>query len=297
MGKKYKKWRSLEVDPFVVDFKKIKIKSIISYPPAGNDVIECKCYINNILKNVFIKFERSKMANFDNEIKSLKLISEKGYCNKTPIVIESGKVDNKEYIVLDKLDGERLSDIFNRKITKAERKEYLIKYGRELSLIHNIPYKEFGNAMQRKINDVPKEKNDSKFDNLLMPYIKYLEDNKPKIDEYVFIHGDFHYANLLWQNKELTGILDLEYCGKGFKEQDIAWACVLRPTQYFMDNIEDIKNFLKGYLINGTFDKEKLRWCLINGYCHFYLMNMDNDEYKNKIQKLIIEIENFMFEF
>ena len=41
------------------------------------------------------------------------------------------------------------------------------------------------------------------------------------------------------------------------------------------------------------FDIEKLRWCLINSYCHFYLMNENNEDYKNK---LLILLRNCMEE-
>ena len=39
----YKKWRELSLDPFKIKFNNIILKEIISYPYAGNDVIECIC--------------------------------------------------------------------------------------------------------------------------------------------------------------------------------------------------------------------------------------------------------------
>ena len=36
----------------------------------------------------------------------------------------------------------------------------------------------------------------------LSEYIKYLENNKININHNCFIHGDFHYANLLWKNDQ-----------------------------------------------------------------------------------------------
>ena len=42
-----------------------------------------------------------------------------------------------------------------------------------------------------------------------------------------------------------------------------------------MDNKEDIDDFLNGYKTIGNYDNEKLKWCIINAYCHFYLMNKD----------------------
>ena len=64
-------------------------------------------------------------------------------------------------------------------------------------------------------------------------------------------------------------------------------------TQEFMDNFDDYKSFLKGYKTVNDFDKNKLKWCLINGLMHFYLMNKEkNDQiYLNKLKDLIIKIK------
>ena len=63
--KKYEKWRELEIDPINIKYKNIKIKSIDSYLPAGNDVVECSCILNGKNETVFIKIARSKMADFE----------------------------------------------------------------------------------------------------------------------------------------------------------------------------------------------------------------------------------------
>lgn len=288
MGKIYKKWRDLAIDPFSIDFKKIELKEIISYPPAGNDVIECHCIYNNQLIKAFIKIERSKMANFTIEVEHLKILNHFNYCSLIPQVYETGVIDNKSYIVLESLDGDRLSDLlkYNKNISKED---YLFKYGLSLAHLHSIPTKKFKVAKKRIINDIPSQDNYD-IDDFISPIIKYLEENKPKFNNDTFIHGDFHYANILWKDGEVSGILDWEYSGKGFKEQDIAWSCVLRPTQHFMDNIDDIKIFIKGYLEIGTFDWNNFKWCLLNAYCHFFLMNIDNDKYIKKIKKLILAV-------
>ncbi|MDD4298616.1 MAG: aminoglycoside phosphotransferase family protein [Bacilli bacterium] len=299
MGKKYKKWRDLTTDPFDIKFKNIKLNQIVSYPPAGNDVVECKCSINGYTdeQSVFIKIERSKIEGFDTEVKHLDILSKNNYYYKMPKVIEYGYVNNKKYIVLQKLEGNRLSDIFVKISDKQLKKEYLIKYGKELAKIHSILDQSFLDAKQRTINDYPKNENHLEMDEYILPYIEYLKLNKPNMEEKVFIHGDFHYANILWKNRNISGVLDFEYSGMGFKEQDIAWACILRPTQYFMDNIDDVLCFLEGYTTIMSFNKESFRWCLINGYCHFYLMNKDNEEYKTKLQRLLLEIKNSEFDY
>lgn len=287
MSRIYEKWRELSVDPFTIQFDNIKLQKIISYLPAGNDVVECEGFINGEHLNVIIKIERSKVADFVTEASHLKKLKEHFYLEPIPCVYEEGKINDKTYLVLEKLDGDRLSDIFDQNITLEEKHQYLIDYGKALAMIHEIPCDVFDLAKQRIINDFPKKENYATIDEFINNYITYLKNNKPEINFDTFIHGDFHYANILWENTNISGILDFEYSGRGFKEQDIAWACVLRPTQHFMDNIEDIKCFLNGYLTIGNFDYEKFKWCLINAYCHFYLMNINNDDYKNKLIKLL----------
>lgn len=293
MSIKYKKWRELLIDPLYVKYKNFELINIVSYPPAQNDVIEGVAKIKNQNQEIFIKIERSKMSDLFIENKHLNILKNHEYYSNIPEVIEYGSIEDKKYIALEKIEGRRLSDIFKNK--NINKKKYLIKYGKELAIIHKIPKKYFFNAKQRIINNIPNSGVYKKIDDCLDLYLKYLNETKILFDTETFIHGDFHYANVLWKSGKINGVLDWEYSGKGFKEQDIAWACALRPTQKFMDTIEDIKTFLKGYSMVGDYDGKKLKWCLINAYLHFYIMNDTNEEYKNKLKNLMNKIYNMEF--
>lgn len=283
---KYKKFRELVFDPYCIKFKKIKIKKILNYMPAGNDVIECTCNIDGLNKIVFVKIERSRMADFASEVFNLKKLQKYDLYTKIPKLLEYGFINEKRYIVLSKINGKRLSEILISN-DKDKRKKYLMRYGSELAKIHNIDSSYFLPAKQRIINDAPNGKDYNNIDNYISKLLKFLNAKKPNFNKKTFIHGDFHYANILWKSGKISGVLDYEYSGKGFKEQDIAWSLVLRPGQRFLDCYEDIKFFLDGYKKYNNYDSCKLKWCLINAYCHFYLMNIDNLEYINKIKKLI----------
>ena len=289
----YEKWREFKTNPEDINFKRVKILKQVSFPHCGNDVVECECEIDNSSSdNVFIKIERSSRAAFEIEAKNLKILQTNNYYSKIPKIIEEGNVNGNKYLVLTKILGERLSDIFLK--TKDKIKiEYLVKYGQELAKIHNIEANLFPKARQRSINDYPNVLKYKEFDSAISPYINYLINNKPDINFDTFIHGDFHYGNILWKNKEIVGVLDWEYGGRGFKEQDIAWACILRLTQKFMDDLDDIINFLDGYKQLGTYEEKKLKWCLINGYCHFYLIHNKNKEYQEKLLKLLLQINKY----
>ena len=62
-----------------------------------------------------------------------------------------------------------------------------------------------------------------------------------------------------------------------------------------MDKLEDYKSFLKGYSSVNTFDRSKLKWCLVNGLMHFYLMNQNNKNkiYLTKLKTLIEILRNY----
>ena len=285
MSLKYKKWRDLSVNPFSIKFKKIVLLDVYSYPVGQNDVIECDCEYAKKKTKCFIKIERSKMACFSTEVENVNTLYEKGFYDKCPRIIESGDINNKKYIVLEKIKGFKISELL-RQGKKIDMNRYLFDYGRELARIHKIPISDFNKAKQRIINDVPNEENYGEFDSVIKKYIKWLVNNKPSYKMDTFIHGDFHYSNILWNKDKISGVLDFEYSGIGFKEQDIAWSIVLRPCQLFLDTINEINRFLEGYKEDNTYNEALLKWCLVNAFCHFYLMNSD-EKYRKKVITLL----------
>ena len=66
MSKIYKKYQDLAVNPFSIDLKKIKLKKIISYPPAGK------------------------------EVKHLKILNHFDCCSLVPQIYEMGVIDKKK---------------------------------------------------------------------------------------------------------------------------------------------------------------------------------------------------------
>lgn len=279
------KWRESLIDVSKLPLKSVDSFSIVSYPPAGNDVFECMGVKNNKIIYFFIKSERSKFANFETEadiIMKLKNIL------PIPELIEKGIFQGHNYLVLKKMPGNKLSYLINEKII-TNKEEYFFEYGKTLSKIHSLSV-ESEKAMQRIINDYPTKETYGDFNKWEEKVIDYLKNNCPKDIKYnTFIHGDFHYANILWLDNKISAILDWEYAGLGFKEQDIAWSLILRPNQRFLDNKEDVISFLKGYKEYGNYNPNYLKWCYINGCMHFYLMNKKNSdlEYLEKLKQII----------
>ena len=283
---KYNKFRELKVNIFDIEFENFSIKKILNYMPAGNDVLEV---LTDSDETYFVKIERSKVADFEAEYRNILALKKIGY-NHIPNVVQF--IDNSDLkcLVLEKISGDRLSDI----ISDDNKQRYMLNLGRELSIIHSINSSEFKTAKQRVINDIPYDGLYSKFDDVAIKYVKYLKENNYEKVMDTFIHGDFHYANILWYNNAISGVLDWEYSGLGHKEQDIAWALVVRPGQQFFKSLDDITMFLNGYKEKLDYDSSKLKWCLINAYLHFYLMNT-NLEYRNLLCELMDLVMNSTF--
>lgn len=280
MKKTAKLFRELLIDTQKIRFKKIKLIRIIEQLPAGNDVLECLVYYKKRYQRVIIKLERSLMADFKSEIEVIKFLRNK--YNKLPNIIEYGQYNDKIYIIYKKEQGKKLSQIFRS--NEKEKEKLLAMLGKELAVIHSLD-KPKKISKKRIINYIPKKEN-YEFNDDVLKYISWLKENQIDYVDDTFIHGDFHYGNVLFDDDEINKVIDYEYSGLGFKEQDIAWALVLRPGQTFFDNLEDISCFLEGYLSYSKYDFQKLNWCYINACVHFYLMN-SNGKYKDKLMFLM----------
>lgn len=284
MKKPLKIFRKLDIEPQNIKFRKIKFIKVIKQLPAGNDVLECLVIYKKRYQKVIIKLEKSLMADFESEIMTIEFL--KGKYNKLPKIIEYGKYNNKFYIVYKKESGNKLSQIFKK--NQKQREKLLTKLGEELAIIHlfngccRISKKRVINYIPT--DDIYKPSKDVK------KYINWLKENQISYNNDTFIHGDFHYGNVLFEDNKINKVIDYEYSGLGLKEQDIAWALVLRPNQKFLDNMRDINYFLNGYLSYGKYDLKKLIWCYINACIHFHLMNNDI-EYKNKLIFLMSNVK------
>ena len=278
-----KKWRESLIDPREIKFNvDLKISSIISYPPAGNDVFECIGIYKSKETHFFLKISRGTFANIINEANILVLLNNNSL--KVPIVLDYGNYKGYDYIVTKKSYGSKLSNLIKRGNNSMD---YMFEYGAYLARIHSLDIKA-DIAKQRKINNIV-EIDVNSFPEL-KEYYEYLVNNKVNIEFSTFIHGDFHYGNILFKNKKISCILDFEYSGIGFKEQDIAWAIALRPTQKFLMTKKEINEFLNGYNSLGFFDYKAFLWCYINASLHFYKMNSNNTDYKKRILKILKSI-------
>ena len=272
------KWRET-IDPFTLKFKNFILKEILGYPHAGNDVFYVKGIYNNEETYAFIKVNRQKGADVKNDIEVLNKIN----LDNTPIIIDYDK--EMTFRVSIALTGERLTQILTDN-TNLESLEYLEKYGKKLGEIHLITG-DFNNVKDRRFFHIP-SKEYFEENGLDLSIYEYLNTNKPEVINYCFCHGDFHYANILWENKHISGILDFELAGIGNKEFDIAWAIILRQGQKFLRDSIEIETFLKGYNSINSCNYNYVKYYMILIYVWFY--EFSDEEHKKVI---LSEIERF----
>lgn len=262
-----------------IDLETLSFKKIVKYYEASNEVVQCIASDNDHDNVYILKIKRNQNSDFSNEVTNLNILFKNKLYLKIPYIREDGIFNDKHYIIYEKITGDKLVDILRKDMSL--KYDLLYKYGRELALIHKINNKEIKNAPIREFYKMIVD-NQSK----IKEYVDYLNSNKIVFDNNTFIHGDFHYDNVLFNKKSITGIIDFEYSGMGFKEMDIAFAIVYRDKMNFFDNISDIKVFLNGYNEENSFDASKLKWCIINVTLYFYV-NSNSIKYHNKLLKLL----------
>ena len=267
------KWRDT-IDPFVLPYRHFTLKEVLGYPHAGNDVFQVIGIHQHQEVEAFIKVARQRGADIKREID---VISQLRW-NILPEIIDHDE-GKEHFIVTLAKNGERLSTILGSN-EDLESLEYLYEYGQALAALHNTAG-EFPEVKDRTYFHIPTLEHLEK-QGLHFVY-EYLVNNHPAEINRCFCNGDFHYANILWNNKHISAILDFELSGIGNKEFDIAWALILRPGQRFMKTWDEISLFLDGYRSEGTFHFEYLKYYIVLIYSRFYHIGKYCDGYQDYV--------------
>ena len=295
------KWRELHIDPFEIDLgKNIVLKEVISYPHAGNDVLRCLCYQSlasgRVPLDIHLKIERRQEAKLSKEYNMLQLMSQ--IKQLTPCVPEclcfGTTPSGHTYLGTKTLEGVRLSQIITGSFYANEFEQVLkllTRFGKSLADIHNLKMN-CPEAPSRVFHKILSFDEATKLN--LMMVRDWLLNHEPKASkkEKCFIHGDHHYANVLFKAGEVSAVLDWELSGLGWKEFDMAWASIHRPGQKFMKSEKETEAFLQGFEA-GSFSKKAYDWCRVLIYCHFYANGAQSgdSEYmastREKIEKIV----------
>lgn len=274
------KWRE-SIDPFSLNFNNFKLKEVLGYPHAGNDVF----YVKGIGKEgedikAFLKVERQKTADIEREVSIIKELD----FSILPTIIDYS-FDTPKYVLTKEAEGERLSYILGNN-ENMESLKYMEAYGELLAKIHNVQIESIP-VKPREV--VPPH--EFYVDNELEYVEKYLLETKVE-DTKCFIHGDCHYANILWKDYKVSCLLDYELSGYGSREYDLAWALVLRPGQKFLRTDKERKIFLKSYSRYHNFSKEAFNYYMVLFGIFFYKISpgKQNQGYRNYLIHMINDI-------
>lgn len=263
------KWRET-VDPFSLPYKHFDLKRILGYPHAGNDVFHAEGIYRGETVRAYIKAARQNGANIENEVLILSQLDSPIF----PKVIDFG-FDGVPFSATLELTGERLSTIVGDNADMRSMR-FLAEYGRSLAELHSMKINEAKPVADRRFFHAPSAELLSK---LGLSSLQTLFENEPANASKCFCHGDFHYANILWQNGHIGGILDFELSGIGDRDFDIAWAIFRRPGQRFMKTEDEISEFLRGYSELGEFDEVAVRRFMAQCYIYFLEFSTEDEEY------------------
>lgn len=273
------KWRDT-CDPFQLPFSEFQLASVLGYPHAGNDVFHVTGKWRGETVRAYIKAVRRGGAALENEYRILKQLDSPVF----PRVLDFGFGENP-FLVSRELPGERLSVIVGQNEEMVSL-SYMEEYGRTLAKLHSLDIS-VPPVADRRFFHKPQR---SMLEKLNLDFLKYFFDSEPETVVPVFCHGDFHYANILWENHRVSGILDFEFAGIGNRDFDIAWAMIRRPGQKFMKQDSETERFLSGYREHGSYDAAAVQYYMAQIYVYFLSFSKDDTEYCEYVRNWLRKI-------
>lgn len=262
------KWRET-IDPFSLNYHSFRLTEVLGYPHAGNDVFHVRGVYQGEEITAYIKSARQKGAAIENEV----AVMQKLKSPVIPRILDAGFGDHPFSVTSD-MPGLRLSVIAGSNEDMVSL-EYMEEYGEALGKIHASGI----SAEPVKDRSYFHAPDDGILKKHNLTHLKFFFENAPKETATVFCHGDFHYANLLWDNHHISGILDFELSGYGNRDFDIAWAIIRRPGQRFLKTKEERNLFLKGYSKCGEYNLSNIQYYMAQIYVRFMNAFDEDPEY------------------
>lgn len=268
------KWRET-CDPFALAYQLFHPTEIIGYPHARNDVFHARGIYKGEEITAYIKAARHKDSAIENEVSILSQLDDSIF----PKVLDADFA-NGGFSVTTDLPGLRLSNIVDANEDMVSL-SYMEAYGEALGKLHGMKPTASQQA-DRKFHHPPTH---DMLESLDLAYLEKYFQKTPANAKTVFCHGDFHYANVLWQDHRISAILDFELSGYGNRDMDIAWAIFLRPGQRFLKTQEEREKFLNGYRKFGIYDEAAVQYYTAQFYVWFLNSCSDDAEYSDYIRR------------
>ena len=267
------KWRET-IDPFTLPFHTFTLMEVLGYPHAGNDVFHVRGVHEGQEITAYLKVARQKGAAIDNEVALLRQIDHPA----VPRILDAD-FGGHPFSVTTDMPGLRLSVILGENADNASLR-YMEAYGEALAWIHSLRV-EAQPVADRRFFHAP---GDDMLDALGLPWLKGYFSGPPEEPVTVFCHGDFHYANILWEDHRVSAMLDFELAGLGNRDFDIAWALIRRPGQRFLKTEAERERFLSGYARGGQCCEANVVYYMAQIYVYWFKSCQDDEEYSQFIR-------------
>lgn len=244
------------------DFRLSSVEKITT--GETNDVFFCTGEFEGKPQALYVKAARSSNSSLANERAVLdRLVSTS---IRVPRVLWHDS-STREVLVLEALPGVILWDLIDPRRTMFDRAKslfYLHAYGECLAQIHALS---IAWPPQRRpaLYSLIGEENvaDDRFQRL----VAWLRSRPRACDDRTFVHGDFNTASVLFRDGAISGVVDWEFAGSGWREYDLAW--VLRSRTAFLNTPAEREAILSGYRVHSAYDPDALRHCEVLNYLHF----------------------------
>ncbi len=229
-----------------------------------NDVFFCKGEFDGRSICAYVKVNKNLQLSLSNEHAVLTELKSANIL--VPRVIWYGGKSN-EVLIVEAVAGDVIWDYIDPRRESYDSDKallYLHAYGECLAQIHSLDISWPSQKRPRLYGLIGEETiEDDRFKEI----VSWIQSNNEVSPGQVFVHGDFNTANVFFHDDSISGVIDWEFAGSGWREYDLAWA--LRARSSFLNTEQERKAILDGYRKLSTYDEESLRYCEALNYLHF----------------------------
>lgn len=252
-------------DLFIIDYLEQNVNG------ETNDVFFCNGQFAGRPISAYLKVNKNPRLSLANEQDILIALANSDIPVPTVLWYSDEK---KEVLIIEALGGEMIWEYIDPRrghYDSGKSLLYLHAYGECLGRIHSV---EIAWPAQKRVRlhglIGEEELEDERFRRL----VAWFQANNAATPGQVLVHGDYNTANVLCRNEAVSGVLDWEFAGSGWREYDLAWT--LRARTHFLNLPAEREALLAGYTQRCSYDEEALRWCEVLNYLHFAYWNRES---------------------
>ena len=180
---------------------------------------------------------------------------------KIPKIIDSGIVEGKQYLLMEKIHGNKLSADWVS-FTASQKENLIAQIAEQLKILHSVHFKKYSPQRPREFDNFKDSleyftktltnfitKENKTFDSRTTENIdfvsRYFDDNVSKLDETstaVFVHNDLHFENIMYEDDTITGLIDFDFSRQAPKDYEL-WHLVdffNTPVYYVEQKLESM---------------------------------------------------------